>query len=89
MRTALLLLIASAATAQNLTFDVVSVKPNRSGDYRTFSIQPIKSGVGKFTATNAPLRLVLLAYQVDDPYLTNAPSWLDSESFDVEAKVSV
>jgi uncharacterized protein (TIGR03435 family) len=68
-------------------FEVASVKPNTSvgggGGYGT------RAG-GIFYATRmTPLALVRLAYGVEDFQIEQAPSWLTSERFDIDARAGV
>ena len=76
--------VAMAAYAQSPSFDVVSVKPNRSGarnsGYR-------RAGPGILNATNVTLKmLVEYAYDVRDYQISGGPNWFDSERYDVLAK---
>jgi uncharacterized protein (TIGR03435 family) len=66
------------------SFEVASVKPNKSGDMRVmFGMQP----GGRFTATNAPLvALIRQAYQIQNFQLVGAPDWINDERFDIVAK---
>jgi uncharacterized protein (TIGR03435 family) len=79
---ALLVAMASGLAAQAPTFEVASVRPNRSGEPRVrFALPP-----GRFTVTNAPLRdIVRQAYQLSDFQLVNLPEWAAEERFDIEA----
>ena len=69
-------------------FDVVSIKPNKSGDpgLGGLGFQPS----GRFSATRVSAReLIRVAYTqrpFEQPQLSDGPSWLDSERFDIEAK---
>src|SRR5688572_25024136 len=77
---------AQAPTAR-LTFEVASVKPNRSGEPRVM----IRSEPGGgFTATNVPLRVLIRnAYGItEDSRIVDAPGWIGSERFDIVAKAS-
>jgi uncharacterized protein (TIGR03435 family) len=67
------------------TFEVASIKPNKSGGVNTlFGIQG-----DRFTATNTTLReLIRLTYQVRDLQLLGAPDWIASERFDIFAKAT-
>ena len=75
-----------AATAERLTFEVASIKPNKSGDLRSrVDAQPN----GRVFATNVPLLdLVRTAFELQ-PQETitgdRAPAWLSSERWDIEA----
>ena len=66
------------------TFEVASVKPNRTGDARSMLGMPPG---GRLTATNVLLRtLVQQAFQVQDFQMAGGPAWIDSERFDVDAR---
>jgi uncharacterized protein (TIGR03435 family) len=82
-----LLLSATAPRAQTDTpasFEVASIKANKSGDNRVMmGIQP----GGRMTMTNVPLRLMIRqAYRVQDFQIVDAPGWVGSEHFDILAK---
>jgi bla regulator protein blaR1 len=75
---------ASSATASAATFEVASVKPNKSGDGRVMMMMP---PTGRITATNIPVMLLLRqAYNVQPFQIIGAPSWLASDRFDIVAK---
>src|SRR5580658_8348759 len=75
---------APATDAKPSTFEVASVKSNRSGDQHiTVHVQP----GGRFNATNITLRLLIRnAYRVQDFQISGGPNWLNSEHFDILAK---
>jgi len=91
---AVCLLIAVPLFAQSekkkLTFDVVSVKPNSSGDNRRM-IQPMPPAA-RFTASNATLRQLIVAAYVPNagplssPEITGLPGWATSDGYDVQAQ---
>jgi uncharacterized protein (TIGR03435 family) len=66
------------------SFDVASIKPNHGGTpFFRINAEP-----GRFVADNATLRFLLQeAYRVKDAQILGAPSWIDSEHYDIEAKV--
>ena len=68
----------------SLTFEVASVKANKSGDNRTMiGGQP----GGRFNVTNAALRQIIqIAYQIQPFQLIGAPNWINDERFDIVAK---
>jgi uncharacterized protein (TIGR03435 family) len=71
--------------AASQTFDVASVKANRSGDQRIMFGGP--AGTGRFNVTNAPLRdIIRVAYGLMGFQLIGGPSWIDSEHYDIVAK---
>jgi len=76
----------ASVAAGSPAFEVVSVKPNNSGDLRaTIGVQP----GGRFIATNInTLGLIGYAYQLQDYQIVNGPPWLRSERFDVLAKAA-
>jgi uncharacterized protein (TIGR03435 family) len=75
-----------AATDQKpLAFDVVSVKPNTSGDV-SVSMAPSPGGI---TITNYTLQFIVrVAYKVQDWQIIGGPSWLTTDRFDVAARTS-
>ena len=74
-----------ASSPAPATFEVATVKPNKSGDPRQF-IQ--RQPGGRVTVTNMPLRaLITFAYQLAPFQLVGGPSWLVSDRFDMVAKL--
>ena len=76
---------ATAAPA----FEVASIKPSNPDAANPLSAIPLilPSGAGRLTATNAPLRnLVLSAYELKDFELFGGPSWATSRRWDINAK---
>jgi len=75
-------------SVSGLSFEVASIKPNKSGDDRAYSsIQP----GGRLSATNVTLRdLILAAYRFKfrPAQIVGGPSWMTSEHFDVDAKAA-
>ena len=75
---------ASQASPAAPAFEVASIKPNNSGDGRVL----LGNQPGRFTATNVTLRLLIRnAYQVQDFQITGGPSWLNSDHYDIVAKI--
>jgi hypothetical protein len=77
-----------AVLGEPLAFDVASIKPNKSGDWRK-GIGPAPGG--RFTATNTTFReLVLFAYGFSqwtgNTRVIGGPQWIDTDHFDVVAK---
>jgi uncharacterized protein (TIGR03435 family) len=64
-------------------FEVASIRPNPSGELQgAVFFQP-----GLFVAKNATAKmLIAYAYAVKDFQISDGPSWMDSERFDITAK---
>jgi bla regulator protein blaR1 len=72
-------------TRQILQFDVVSIKPTPAGDDKMLIQQP----PGGTSFHGAPIRMVLqTAFGVDDNSIIGAPSWVNTNRYDIEAKVA-
>jgi uncharacterized protein (TIGR03435 family) len=74
----------AAEAPANPVFEVASIKQNKSGEgFIRIGMAP----GGRFTATNMPLRqLILMAYQVQPFQVEGGPSWMTSDRFDIVAK---
>jgi uncharacterized protein (TIGR03435 family) len=88
MRSAAILLasVFLLAAADRPAFDVASIKTNTSGDPRVPSMRALR---GRFVAANiTPRTLIEFAYHVPPGkgLVREAPPWLDSAHFDIEAK---
>ncbi len=96
MRLLLIFVLAAAtlsaqADQRKLAFDVVSIKPNSSGDNRRMIQNP---PAGRFATTNVPLRqLIVLAYgdaSTGGPppnlEITGLPGWATTDGYDVQAQ---
>ena len=80
------LAFAVALHGQAPSFDVASVRANRSEQTEN-SIQLLPNG--RFVATNSTVRsLILRAYKIHDSQLSGAPEWIDRERFDIDARVA-
>jgi uncharacterized protein (TIGR03435 family) len=75
---------AASVAATTAAFDVVSIKPNKTG---SGSIS-IDRDFDRISATNVPLKtLILMAYELKmEDQIQGLPSWGHSASFDIEAK---
>jgi uncharacterized protein (TIGR03435 family) len=81
------LLAAMCPAAQQLAFDVASIRPSPSNSTETSDIRP--TPFGRLTATNSTGRsLILRAYGLVDTQLIGAPAWLNSERFDIDARTA-
>jgi uncharacterized protein (TIGR03435 family) len=75
----------AAIDGPKLSFEVASVKPNKSGSGSV----GMKNPPDGFIATNVSLStLVMSAYQLADFRILQGPPWMDSDSFDVTAKAA-
>src|SRR3954463_15716140 len=74
---------AQAGPEERPKFDVVSVKPNKSGESALrFEIQP----GGRLVAVNMPLKqFIRAAYTLQLYQIADVPGWVDSERFDISA----
>jgi len=73
------------AGAQAPAFEVASIKLNKSGSGSSHS----DFDHGRFTATNVRVKSLLEyeAYGITGAQILGGPGWLDSEAFDISAKV--
>jgi hypothetical protein len=80
------LIFAVPAVAQSQAFDLISIKPARSGDPRNMRMRVLPNG--DLTASAVPVLLLLhYAYDVPvnpSPRLSGLPDW--RETYDIEAK---
>jgi len=77
--------IGAVAAQESATFEVATVKVNRSGE-RGGGIRRFPGG--RVAVTNMGARqLVVFAYQLNQLQLVGGPSWLENEKFDVVAKM--
>ena len=68
------------------SFEVASVKPNKSGETSSF-LQPRPGG--NFAVGNMTLRgLIMFAYGIQGFQLVGAPDWVATERFDITAKAA-
>jgi len=76
-------LTQTPAVPASASFEVASIKPDRSGDMRFFvTWQP-----GRFNATGMTVKfLITIAYDVKDFQVSGGLSWVNSERYDIEAK---
>lgn len=84
---ALLAALPLALIAQkDPTFDVVSIKPNRTNQgIPAVAFQP----GGRVMAGNIAVRqIIVVAYGLEDPQLVNAPEWTGTERFTIDARTS-
>ncbi len=91
-RMAVFVVAAAALFAQlppgvpaDLRFEVASLKLSH-GDPDTFWVRPAAGGE-RYEAVNCPVRLMFqVAFRIRAEQITGIPSWLDHQSFDMQAK---
>ena len=77
--------ISSRAQDKDETFEVASVRANKSGDGNGMLRQ---LPGGRMTATNMPLRpMITFAYSLAGYQLIGGPGWLNTNRYDVNAKM--
>lgn len=85
------LLLALPAVAQSQAFEVITIKPDRSGEPRNMRMQVLTTG--DLIASAVPvLALLRFAYDVPSnpsPRLSGLPDWAIRERYDIEAKAPV
>lgn len=81
------LVLALPAASQRPAFEVTSVKPNPSEDFRNMGIKTSPSG--RLTATDIPVRILIsMAYNLPmnpSERLAGVPDWVNRDRFDFEA----
>jgi uncharacterized protein (TIGR03435 family) len=77
---------AAPGSSKPLAFDVISVKPNRSG----LPDAQMRMNPDGFTATNVQIRVLLMqAFQLqEDQQLTGDPKWASDDRWDIDARVA-
>ena len=76
---------SQAITEATPRFDAASIKRNTGGAIASVGSRILPDG--SFTATNLTLRqLIRLFYQLQDAQLIGAPSWIDDERYDIQAR---
>ncbi len=72
------------AAASTPGYEVASIKPNKSDNNRSrLMFRP-----DGLSATGGTLQMLIkAAYEIEDSQISGAPSWLQSEKYDIEAKM--
>jgi uncharacterized protein (TIGR03435 family) len=87
---ALLLSLTRISAAQNqpLAFEVASVKPYKPGSVSAGGMRPLPGGQ-TYVAGGMPLRIIIkFMYDITDNQIVGAPSWVDTEFWDIVAKAA-
>ena len=75
---------APSAQAAAPTYDVVSIKQNKSGS----GVTSISSVIPTFKGTNLSLTMLLInCYPIREDLISGLPAWTRSSRFDIEAKI--
>jgi uncharacterized protein (TIGR03435 family) len=79
--------VAAAEATPGATFDVASIRENTTHDQHTHSSIYNRWTDARFTATNETLRsLIEFSTGMPESRILGGPSWLDTTTFDVEAR---
>jgi bla regulator protein blaR1 len=83
---AILVLFSAAACAQQLQFEVASIKPHDPNEPRTmFRIVP----GGSINMVGVTLKMLITqAYDVRDFQVSGGPAWMNTEKYDITAKAA-
>jgi uncharacterized protein (TIGR03435 family) len=74
----------AAASTPAPSYDVVSIKPDKSGDGHV----SVHSDDGMFEASNVSLKMMIVsAYSLKDSQVFNLPKWGEEMRFDIKAKI--
>src|SRR5271163_802675 len=74
---------ADGRTVKPPAYDVASIKPSKPGDQSLLLFRP-----GRFSASGMTLRsMIEQAYGIEDDQIVGAPGWVNTQRFDIEAKV--
>ena len=74
---------ASNTAASAPAYEVASIKPDKSGDFR-FKIMNTPNGLSANTTLQM---LIRLAYGVEDHQISGGPSWVGKDKYEIEAKM--
>jgi uncharacterized protein (TIGR03435 family) len=78
----LLPLAAQTPNTPTLSYDVASIKPAKPADGTRLMVQ-----FGRLSANGMTLKdLIKAAYGIEDTQIADAPKWVNSQTYDIEAK---
>jgi uncharacterized protein (TIGR03435 family) len=87
LRAVCVVLGTALSLAQEPAFEVASIRPTPATVTKTGDIQIMPNG--RFLATGTtPKALILRAYGLVDAQVIGAPSWLDSDRFEIDARTA-
>ena len=77
----------TAAAAPKYEYEVASIKLSKPADMNRM-IMGIRNTQGGFDATGVNAHMLIkMAYNIQDNQLSGAPSWVDSDRYDIETKM--
>jgi uncharacterized protein (TIGR03435 family) len=80
-------LLAAVPAAQEPSFDVASIRPTSSQSSQRPELQATING--RFTAINSTVKsLILRAYGLVDSQVIDAPAWLNTERYEIDARTT-
>jgi uncharacterized protein (TIGR03435 family) len=80
---------AETVPATAPTFESVSIKPNSETGGKFFSKTMFSLEDGSFVARGVTLqRLIQLAYRIQDSQISGGPDWVNTQKFNVDAKMN-
>jgi bla regulator protein blaR1 len=80
---------SQAAASVTPMFESVSIKPSQPVEHGIFSKLMFSLQDGTFTARGVTLqRLIHMAYRVQEAELTGGPEWVNTQTFDIDAKLN-
>lgn len=76
--------VSPPASASSPSFEVASIKPNRAGD----NMVRLMFAPDGLSGNGLPVRMLIgFAYNMKDFQISGGPGWIDSERYDIEAKM--
>lgn len=77
-----------ASAAPKYEYEVASIKPSKAGNADGSSPIGVRMSPGGFTASGVPLKILFrMAFGAQDNQLEGLPSWVDSDRYEIDAKM--
>lgn len=77
-----------ASAPPKYEYEVASIKPSKPGNADGSSPIGVRTSPGGFTASGVPLKILFrMAFGAQDNQLEGLPSWVDSERYEIDAKM--